>query len=62
MYCRWLEIDEELLIGGDIVIKAMEGRKGKIRIGIQAPDSIAIIPRRHLVSQLSKYMKLRRSA
>lgn len=61
MYCRWLEIDEELLIGEDIVLKAMEGRRGKIRIGITAPDSVRITTRSQLVNHLRQYMQARKA-
>lgn len=61
MYCRWLNTDEELLIGESIVIKALDVRRGKIRIGIIAPDSVSIATREQAASRLLQFVKTRKA-
>ena len=36
------KVDESIIIDGNIVIKIIEIRQGKVRIGIEAPKNISV--------------------
>ena len=35
-------VDEEIVIGDNIILKVIEVRNGKVRIGIEAPKSMTV--------------------
>jgi carbon storage regulator CsrA len=36
-------IDEEIVIGEDIRIRVVEAKRGRVRLGISAPDSVHVL-------------------
>lgn len=36
------KVNEKIMVGDDVVITVVETRGGKVRIGVDAPDSVAV--------------------
>ncbi len=61
MLLRKMKLGEELLIGGNIYIKAIESSRGGIRIGISAPREVQVTHIQGVAHQLSDYMSPRKA-